>query len=115
MPETQPQTVELTAADIRRLLNDQFPPQKDADGKTLNTRENILAAIVLGLADNIEALEKVIVKLAENQQQMEAKATALGRIVGAVAKAAKVDVNAVLAAVGVQGAQATATTAADEE
>jgi hypothetical protein len=56
MPQPQ-QSDELTAADIRKLLNEKFP--------ATNTREKVYVSIILALLDNQEVVEAQVKGIAE--------------------------------------------------
>ena len=107
--QEQEQETELTAAGIRKLLKEKFPPKANPDGSPVVDREYVLCAVVLAMAENVETLENAVVVLAGNLEAMEKRAVSLSKVIGSVAKLAGVDLTAALAAAGVAGAAASAT------
>jgi hypothetical protein len=91
---------EMTATDVRRLLRDKYPPKELAPGE-MPPREDVITAIVIAEAENIEVLERAFVQMADKLDAAEKAASAMGRVLAAVAKAAGVDIVAALKAAGV--------------
>lgn len=85
MPETPEK--KLSAADIRRLLTEKFPPVTNADGSP--SKENVYVAVVLALTEDIEIAHKRIVHLARMQK-------GFATIIGKLSAAAGVDLAALM-------------------